>query len=125
MLLDLPKDCEWIFCGDLNIVEKMEDKTSACGHMLSNKEKFAWQKLKDVLNIKEPIHSQHGLKFSWDNFRHNSARVLVGLDKLSMTKGGNKCQKLKALQYFVRGDASKSNHQPISSVINIMEEKRS
>jgi hypothetical protein len=40
------------FCGNLNIVEKMEDKTS-CGHILSNKENFAWQKQKDVL--KEPI----------------------------------------------------------------------
>ncbi len=106
------------------MVEKMEDKTLARGHILSNKKKFAWQKLKDVPNIKEPIHSQHGLKFSWDNFWHNSARVLVGLDKLYMTKGGSTCQRLKALQYFVRGDASKSNHQPISSVINTMEEKR-
>jgi hypothetical protein len=64
MLLDLPKDYDWIFCGDLNIVEKMEDKISACGHILSNKEKFAWQKLKDVLNIKELRHSQHGQKIS-------------------------------------------------------------
>jgi hypothetical protein len=66
MLLDLPKDYDWIFCGNLNIVEKMEDKTSTCGRILSNKENFAWKKLKDVL--KEPMHSQHGLKFSWDNF---------------------------------------------------------
>jgi hypothetical protein len=36
----------------------------------------------DVLNIKKPIHSQHGLKFSWDNSWHNNAKVLVGLDKL-------------------------------------------
>jgi hypothetical protein len=44
MLLDLPKYCDWIFCGDFNIVEKMEDKTLACGHILLNKEKFVWQK---------------------------------------------------------------------------------
>jgi hypothetical protein len=31
---------------------------------------------------------------------------------------------LKAFQYFVKGDASKLDHQPISSVINIMEEDR-
>ncbi len=63
-----PKIVIGFFVETLNMVEKMEDKTSACGHILSNKKKFAWQKLKDVLNIKEPIHSQHGLKVSWDNF---------------------------------------------------------
>lgn len=41
-----------------------------------------------------------------------------------MTKGGSTCPILKVLQYFVKGDASKSNHQPISIVINIMEEKK-
>jgi hypothetical protein len=41
-----------------------------------------------------------------------------------MTKGGNTCKRLKVFQYFVKGNASKSNHQPISSVINVMEEKR-
>ncbi len=31
---------------------------------------------------------------------------------------------LKAFQYFVKGDPSKLDHQPISSVVNIMEEDR-
>jgi len=105
------------------MVERMEDKTSTCGHILLDKEKVAWKKLKDVLNIEKPTSSQHELKFSSGNLQQNSVRVFTRLDMVYMTKGSIG-QILKAFQYFVKGNASKLDHQPISSDINIMGKKK-
>jgi hypothetical protein len=40
MLLDLLEEYDKIIFGNLNMVERMEDKTSTCGHILLDKKRL-------------------------------------------------------------------------------------
>jgi hypothetical protein len=56
MLLELLQDYDWILCGDFNMVETKEDKTSTYSIILSDNKKETWDKLKNALDIEEPEH---------------------------------------------------------------------
>ncbi len=58
-----------IVCSDFNMVEKPTNKWTKCGWILSGIERMTWEVLKVALNIKELVHSNGNLKFSWDNQR--------------------------------------------------------
>ena len=60
----VPQNCRWTVAGDLNMVESPVDKTTACGRILGDQEKGAWEALKLVLNIEDTFKPGRGLKFT-------------------------------------------------------------
>ena len=48
MVESLPKDCEWIICGDFNMTEMTQDKSHDCGRTISDLERLTWNGLLNV-----------------------------------------------------------------------------
>lgn len=63
----LPKDCEWIFGGDFNMIERPQDKSNDCGRGISDPEIFTWNELLNAFRIKDTFVHQGGPRFSWNN----------------------------------------------------------
>jgi hypothetical protein len=67
----------------INMVEDKEDKSSMCGKLIPNKERFLWDALKLALEIHEPTRSNISVKPSWDNQnewrKENYAKVGLNL----------------------------------------------
>jgi hypothetical protein len=62
-----------------NMVEDKEDKSSMCGKLIPNKERFSWDALKLALEIHEPTRSNRSLKFSWDNQKSGGKIIMLKL----------------------------------------------
>ncbi len=60
----IPRNCNWILCGDLNMVECHENKSSMCGKLTLEKDKLSLELLKNILEIQELIRIEGGLKYS-------------------------------------------------------------
>ncbi len=58
-----------------NMVEDKEDKSSMCGKLIPNKERFSWDALKLALEIHEPTRSNKSLKLSWDNQKSGGKKL--------------------------------------------------
>jgi hypothetical protein len=63
----IPRNCNWIICKDLNMVECHENKSSMCGKLTLEKEKLFLELLKLFIGIQEPTRIERGLKYSWNN----------------------------------------------------------
>jgi len=37
------RNCIWVLCDNLNIVEKVANKSSCCGRLISKKESLLWE----------------------------------------------------------------------------------
>jgi hypothetical protein len=59
-----PNDYNWVFSGDINVVESKHYKILTCGKHSFYKEKLAWSALKMTLGVKELKHIANSLKFS-------------------------------------------------------------
>lgn len=112
LLVDLPKDCKWIMCGDWNFVERPEDKSSFCGKLVSPMERQAFTSLTSALNVADNFPNTSPLKFSWDNHRQDGARVLARLDRIYSFKEDGGQPNLLA-EYFIKGDNNHSDHLPV------------
>ncbi len=62
-----------------NMVEN-KDKSSMCGKLIPNKERFSWDALKLALEIHEPTRSSRSLKLSWDNQKSGGKIIMPRLD---------------------------------------------
>ena len=74
MVDGLPKDCEWIFGGDFNMTEKLQDKSNDCGRAISDLEHFTWNELLNAFQVNDSFIHQGGPKFSWCNGQKGRAR---------------------------------------------------
>ncbi len=117
--LVLPKHYKWIIGGDFNMVEKVEDKTSKCGKMISNCEKMAWEGLKTLLQVEEPKRSTRSLRSSWDNGRKQMECIMAKLDKMYLNVDSSLTPTLKSIRYIIRGNNERSNHHPTSCEVEI------
>jgi hypothetical protein len=63
-----------------NIIEDKEDKSSMCGKLIPNKERFSWDSLNLALEIHEPTRSNRSLKLSWDNHKNGGNIIMPRLD---------------------------------------------
>jgi hypothetical protein len=57
---ELPRDCEWILCVDLDMMECLDNKSSQCKKIISKKELFSWEVLKNTLDVQK-THDSHGI----------------------------------------------------------------
>jgi len=63
-----------------NMVEDKEDKSSMCGKLIPNKERFLWDALKLAFEIHDPTRSNKSLKLSWDNQKSGRKIIMPRLD---------------------------------------------
>jgi hypothetical protein len=63
----IPRNCNWILRGDLNMVECHENKSSMSGKLTLEKDKLSLELLKFFLGIQEPTRMEGDLKYYWDN----------------------------------------------------------
>lgn len=112
MARELPNTCRWILLGDFNMVERRVDKSSTCGKSMPNIERLLFNSLKDSLHVVEPPLTMPSLLFSWDNARQNSSRIMARLDRIYIFT-----DPVKVVEYRIRGDSSRSDHSPVSMVL--------
>jgi len=120
LLEKFPRDYSWIVCGDLNMVEYKEDKSSMCGRLIPNKEILLWDALNLALEIHEPTRSNRSLKFSWDNQRSGGERIMARLDYIYIPNYLASNQANDSPCYYVRGDGVKSNRHHVSCLLEIV-----
>ncbi len=99
-----------------NMVEDKEDKSSMCGKLIPNKERFSWDALKLALEIHEPTRSNRSLKLSLDNQKSGENKRLNRIyipNYLASNQASN------SSHYFVKGDGIRSNHHLICCVLEI------
>jgi hypothetical protein len=102
-----------------NMVEDKEDKSSMCGKLIPNKERFSWDALKSALEIHEPTRSNRSLKLSWDNQKSGKNKILPRLDRIYIPNYLASNQASNNFHYFVKGDGIRSNHHLVSCVLEI------
>jgi hypothetical protein len=80
------------------MVEHKEDKSLACGKIISNKKKLSWEALKLTLDVSEPTKSMENLKYSWDNLRGGNERIMARLDMVYVSNyfQGNQSNKISS-----------------------------
>jgi hypothetical protein len=104
-----------------NMVEDKEDnKSSMCGKLIPNKEKFLWDALKLALKIHEPTRFNKSLKFSWDNQNSGGKIIMPRLDQIYIPIYLTSNQANNSSHYFVKGDGIKSNHHLVNCVLEIV-----
>jgi hypothetical protein len=104
----------------INIIEDKEDKSSMCGKLIPNKERFSWDSLKLALEIHEPTRSNKSLKLSWDNHKNGGKIIMSRLDWIYIPIYLTSNQASNNSHYFVKGDGIKSNHHLVSCVLEIV-----
>jgi hypothetical protein len=65
--LKIFKNCIWVLCDDLNMVEKAANKSSCCGRLISKKEIYCGRFLKLSLDVEKPLRFEGSVMYSWDN----------------------------------------------------------
>ena len=77
----LPKDCEWILGEDFNMTEWPQDKSNDCGRGINDMERFTWNELLNIFQVKDAFIHQGGPRFSWNHGQAGHARRLARLDR--------------------------------------------
>ncbi|KAG0620297.1 hypothetical protein M758_4G205500, partial [Ceratodon purpureus] len=113
LLRELPNGCRWLLMGDLNMVERRADKSSACGRMLPAFERHTFELLKTGLNLDEPPLAPDSLRYSWDNLRSNGARVLARLDRAYVFHDRDTVSSATVADYRILGGCTQSDHSPV------------
>jgi exonuclease III len=108
MLLDLPKDCRWIFMGDWNFVERPEDRSRSRNPLMTKNERQLFQQLKSTFEVEDPFPPNSAVRFSWDNHRSGTQRMLARLNRVYSFKSPGEV--VTNADYKIRGDNSFSNH---------------
>ncbi len=103
-----------------NMVENKEDKSSMCGKLIPNKERFSWDALKLALEIHEPTRSNRSLKLSWDNQKSGGKIIMPRLDWIYIPNYTTSNQASNSSHYFVKGDGIRSNHHLVSYMLEIV-----
>ena len=116
----LPKDCEWIIRGYLNMTERAENKSHDCGRAISGLEKITWNKLLSTFQVKDSFIYQGGPRFSWCNRQKCKARRLARLDRFYLPSSGRIGMKLS--RYFIHGYSVGSDHYPVQLEVTFGEE---
>ena len=78
----LPNDCQWVACGDWNIVEDAEDKSIRSGRILIGVELLEFNSFKAQLSLYNFFSRQSAIRFLWDNLQRDGEKVLVRLDRV-------------------------------------------
>ena len=81
MVETLPKDCEWLICGDFNMTERAQDKSNDCRCAISDLERLTWNGLLNAFQLHDAYIHQGGPKFSWHNGQKGRDRRLARLDR--------------------------------------------
>ncbi len=102
-----------------NKVEDKEDKSSMCGKLIPNKEKFSWDALKLALEIHEPTKSNRSLKLSWDNQKNGKKIIMPRLDRIYIPNYLTFDQASNSSHYFMKGDGIRSNYHLVNCVLEI------
>lgn len=107
----LPHDCRWVLGGDWNVVESREDKSSVDGNVLAGTEWVSFQQLIGGLEVTDPFDRTSAIKYTWDNRRKDSKRVLARLDRIYafVNPSGDPSQ----AEYHIRSDCGHSDHLPV------------
>jgi len=119
MTRELPNSCRWILLGDFNMVEKRSDKSSSSGRSILAHERRLFNTLKDTLQVQEDPLTSPSLLFSWDNARIGNDRVMARLDRVYIFSDTNTSHK-KLLEYRIRGDHSRSDHNLVSIILELV-----
>ncbi|KAH8936616.1 hypothetical protein BDL97_17G094500, partial [Sphagnum fallax] len=81
------RDCFWLLCDDMDMVEGKENKSSFCGKLISDKKRFYWEALKSSLDLHEPSRIKKNLKFSWDNQKLGKEKIMAKLYRVYIANG--------------------------------------
>lgn len=64
-----------VFVGDFNMVEDLEDHAGGSPHVITGREKRAWDHFKQKFGIKDTFKRVPGrLRFTWDNRRSSTSQ---------------------------------------------------
>jgi exonuclease III len=111
LLASLPRDCKWLMVGDWNVVERRVDKSTSCGKIMTDGEKFVFEQLLSALKVEDAFPNTSPIKYSWDNKRRDGVRVLARLDRIySFQPPSLDSQPMS--EYYIRGDSNHSDHLP-------------
>ena len=116
----LPKDCDWIICGNFNMTERAQDKSNDCGRAISDLERLTWNGLLNAFQLHDAYIHQGDPRFSWHNGQIGRARRLARLDRFYIPTHSR--IGLKHSSYFIHGYSVGSNHSPIQMEICMGEE---
>jgi hypothetical protein len=110
ILLDLPRDCRWIFVGDWNFVEKASDRSRPKVPLMTENERLLFQQLKTTFAVEDPFPLNNAVKFNWNNRKTGEQRLLARLDRVYSFSQG---VPVTNSDYKIRGDNSISDHLPV------------
>lgn len=122
LLVCLPSNCKWALIGDWNFVEFFLDKSNHIISHLSGEEKKLFNALKQGLQVKDVFPNFSSIRFTWDNRRRSTGRVLTQLDCTYSFKGVRK--RVSNVDYRIFGDSAHSDHLPIWRLLWIEEESK-
>lgn len=122
LLTCLPRDCRWVFIGDWNFVEQARDKSNLTPSHISGEEKRLFNTLKEVLQVEDKFPISNRIKYSWDNRRSGSGRVLARLDRIYSYIDNGK--EVSCNDYRILGDSSHSDHLPVWRQLTLVEEEK-
>lgn len=86
--------------------------------MVPMAERMVFEALKATLQVHEPSRTSTNLRYTWDNYRADEARVLARLDRFYTYSSPNLAS-THVLSYRIRGDAGWSDHLPIEMTIQV------
>jgi hypothetical protein len=81
-----------------------EDKSLACGNIISNKGWLFWEALNLALDVSEPTRSVENLKYSWDNLQSDNERIMARLDMVYVSNYFQGEQSSNISLYAVKGN---------------------
>jgi endonuclease/exonuclease/phosphatase family metal-dependent hydrolase len=108
----LPQACQWILCGDFNMVLSSDDNSNPDGHTISDQERLAFLHLISHLQVQDFFSYPDSVKYSWDNRRRQGTRTLKRLDWFYCFSSGVPNPATHVRSYCIQGDCILSDHLP-------------
>ena len=106
------------------MVESSLDKSTFCSHLICDQERVLWDAVKDSLNICDNFHSDRGLKYSWDNGRHEGQRILARLHRFYIFYDPPLGHSHSISSYTIKGECSLSDHLPVTLSLKLGDSPR-
>lgn len=118
----LPQDCRWVLAGDWNVVEHALDKFPRGGSILEGAEKISFCQLMGWLEVTDSFNRNQPIRYTWDNKRHGSNRILARLDRVYsfMAPAGAPT----TLDNVILGDSTHYDHLPVRCGIELKSQEK-
>ena len=99
------------------MTKRRQDKSNDYGRGISDFERFTWNELLNIFQVKDSSIHQGGPRFSWNNEQAGKARRLAKLDRFYTPEKNRLGIKHKA--YFIHGYPVGSDHTPLQIKLHI------